>query len=514
MSKYLIKILSICAFVVLLPLIILGSALCVTEATVCTLTIADGGNNGNGSGMTSNVAIYIDNELVEGKSVTVQKHTEITVTWEGTGYDFAGWYNGNYQEINFESAKPLETETSYTFYLRGNTTLTAVRDVMHYTINYAGTLSDGTTEVSTVIDPTTKEYDYGQPLETLEDGADGATFDGWYVEGLADAIGTKVANFAASGEYTVVPAWSNQMIITYKAGKEAGSATIAQHRVTQASLLSYSLLASDNEDVARYIPAGYAFDAWTNVNDVVLTDGTSIEFQVGTEYVVYLRTEVIDYTLNVKYNALSEQVDTLTYNVVDGFGSYATDGRKGYTLSGFNYNGTLYSYNTDTNDYVNNGVSLGTILTQGDAQTIDVVAVWDCIYPNVTIYYEGLYNYGSYEDYIFVGSENNYEVWGGQLDVAFVDEEGGYDTSDNLTEVLSGLNFYEGHLADDLETMEYNPVTFNGNVKFTVNNIDYTAQLGGAIDSLTYNDIFDYLSRQEGFEIDTIESITVRFMFS
>ena len=60
MSKHLIKILSVFALVVLLPLIVVGSALCVTEAVPCTLTIFEGGREGQYGGTDSEIVILID----------------------------------------------------------------------------------------------------------------------------------------------------------------------------------------------------------------------------------------------------------------------------------------------------------------------------------------------------------------------------------------------------------------------------------------------------------------------
>lgn len=132
MSKKLVKILSICAFAVLIPMIILGVALTVTEAKGITLSIFEGGTQG-GEGTSSSIAIYIDNQKQDQTTVTTKKGTEVTVTWEGTGYDFCGWYEGNVAEVQGKTAK--SADASYTFVLNNNTTLTAIKDVISLTLN-------------------------------------------------------------------------------------------------------------------------------------------------------------------------------------------------------------------------------------------------------------------------------------------------------------------------------------------------------------------------------------------
>ena len=106
MSKHLIKILSICALVVLVPLIVVGSAITVTQAAPATLTIYQGGNDGQYAGKSSTISILIDGvPQVDGQgqpvsTITVKKHSTVAVHYEGTGYEFAGWYDGTAQEVD------------------------------------------------------------------------------------------------------------------------------------------------------------------------------------------------------------------------------------------------------------------------------------------------------------------------------------------------------------------------------------------------------------------------------
>ena len=117
MSKYLVKILTICAFAILLPLVAVGAALCVTEARGSTLTVYADGNEGTFGGANSAVSIIIDGEKQEDSKITVKKNTEVTVVYEGTGYDFVGWYDKNYAEINRETDEKFAETESYSFIL-------------------------------------------------------------------------------------------------------------------------------------------------------------------------------------------------------------------------------------------------------------------------------------------------------------------------------------------------------------------------------------------------------------
>lgn len=215
MSKYLVKILSICAFIILLPLVIVGSALCVTEAIGVRVTVAAAGIENEEGLATSNVSIYLDGEKQEGTTIVVKKNTELTVTYEGEGYDFQGWYNGNYSEINREKAKAVSDKESYSFTVRANTVLTAVRDIKTYTVTYTGKLADGATDV----DLPNENLSYGQDLATLADPDGVYVLKGWrYVpnsEEPENTVTTKVANFATSGEYTVEANWIDQTAVEY-----------------------------------------------------------------------------------------------------------------------------------------------------------------------------------------------------------------------------------------------------------------------------------------------------------
>lgn len=205
MSKHLAKILSICALVVLLPFIIVGSALTFTEAVGVTLSIAEAGNDGTIGETSSKIAIFVDGKEQEENKITIKKNSEVTVAFTGTGYYFAGWYQGNEEEIDLAKDKAVSSKRSFEYTVKGNTVLTAVRDVQTYNISYTGKLADGSTDVA--IDKETA-VEYGDTLPVLT-GTSSKIFAGWKIKDSNDAPSMK-ANFSVSAqaaEITVEPVW-------------------------------------------------------------------------------------------------------------------------------------------------------------------------------------------------------------------------------------------------------------------------------------------------------------------
>lgn len=392
MSKHLTKILSILALIVLVPLIVVGSALCVTEAAPATLTIYEGGNDGQYSGKSSQIVISVGGEtqLDENKqpltSLTLKKNTEVTVSFTGTGYEFAGWYDGNPEEID-ETKKAVSTERSYTFTLRGSTHLTALRNAMQYQIQYTGTYDDGS-EIGSVegdfVNTEIQTVEYGQPLATLTPQS-GATFSGWYVyvgEGSNNA-GTTVANFNVanrndSGELvtlTLRPSWLIQMVVRYYDTDR--TTVIAEDYLTKETLANYQLVSGDNERVQAALTPGYEFAGWVDAlgQPIVVSN---IEFAVG-EYAIYLSETSLDYDIIVKDNALSSDFVTINYNPETGFDTY-TETRDGYEFVGFEYNGTTYTLSG--NDYTSGKESLAAVVIANGGLTVN--AAWECTYPEFT----------------------------------------------------------------------------------------------------------------------------------
>lgn len=132
MSKKLIKIISICAVAVLLPLIILGVALSVSSNKAVTLSIFDGGD-AVVEGTSSKVSIFVNDVEQEETTISVKNGTEVTVTWEGVGFKFDGWFSG--RESQTQGNLPESENLSYTFTLKNNKVLTAKKSYKTYSLN-------------------------------------------------------------------------------------------------------------------------------------------------------------------------------------------------------------------------------------------------------------------------------------------------------------------------------------------------------------------------------------------
>jgi len=223
MSKQLIKILVICALVIICPLVIVGVALMSTEAVGCVLTVAYIGEDSevDFGGKTNVISMIVDGKekvILEGTNkkeakITLTKKTEVTITYEGVGYNYVGWYKGTASEVSEEAHEQVnkEGEASYTFEINKNTALTVVRNIKKYNVSYSGKYDDNTTEIN----ETAKTYYYNEPLATPQAKSSKYTLAGWHeydqVEDIKGST-TKYANFTTSGDDPIVlqPTWERQ----------------------------------------------------------------------------------------------------------------------------------------------------------------------------------------------------------------------------------------------------------------------------------------------------------------
>lgn len=477
MSKHIIKIVSICALVILLPLIIVGVSLSVTEPVACLLSVAQSGINGQYA--EGNISITVEGKEIDGNSVKVKKHSEVTVSFVGEGYDFIGWFDGKAEEIQSD-AEALTKEKSYTFILREKTDLTAVRNVIVYSVTYTGTIDNGA-DVSTQINPVTQNVEYGADLATIIP-QDGGEFQGWQVIGdqgaSADATILTKAKFGEQKNVNLQPAWANQMVIKYK----KGDVTIAQQRFNEGSTIA--LLTESSDFVKNNITAGKRFVGWMDSSE---QEVTSVTYD-SNGLTLYMKEEAIDYTLTLKYHAVSDETKTMIYNVEEGFTGENYNGfvRDYYALTGYEYNGTTY---TDVTSLFVQDSSLAQAIVseivKGNTSGI-ITAVWECEFDSITI---NLIGASTYEDedlgmgtWIICGTKD------GKDDVAleelnikidFEDSVLGYDLTDKIYEKFianySNIHIYNGPSVEILtskevlvmqETTGYG-LYFNKNVTFT-----------------------------------------------
>lgn len=564
MSKHLMKILSICAMVILLPLIIVGAALCITEAIPVTLTIYQGGNEGDISiyeddaslAPSAKVSIFlrddtnsswieqIDEEGYPVTQVSVQKNDEIKVVYSNSvGYDFQGWYKGSPTEYN-ENSTARETKTEYTFFIRGNTSLTAIRNVMTYTVNYTGYYDDGTNIADDENLVLSANLQYNEPLLTLSpkliDGQtpdNSAQFRGWVVEGSTGEVVTE-ANFASStleGEaYTLTAIWSNQATVIYW---NSQNQRIATDYFTAENYSSDLLAWSDKYNT--FLTRGYQFDSWVNAKgeEYYLPES----FTIG-EYNVYLKETPIVYSNTIEKSAIDNTQTTLTYDVANKFADGVPFEREYYTFLGISYNGNLYAYtvdNTDPNnaitDYVYNGSSLGDIIVENGSvegayavwqSNYDVTQEWHIRFRNDdtnvggTVYYKIGEEYFTLSDYPLANSgEYQFNVADDdgfnsvQLEDCFIDiyaQMKEINNVDNWDEVTFYIDVNDDGLLTEDERAEF--VKTQVQATAYVNPADQNNYTDSSLYAFTFGDILNSLYTDHQ-DIYSASQIWVTLMF-
>lgn len=371
MSKYLVKILSICAFVVMLPLIILGTALCVTETATYKIRLFVDGNDGE----YATCEMLINGEKRENNELSLIKNSDVTISFVSNGYNFESWYEGSNTE--YQAANKVFTENDvYTFKLTGDIDLTAKCNVKSYSVIYTGENYDGTP-----LESETVQYKYGEPLKTLDAGDSGTSFVGW-MEGTNATPYTR-ATFAENGEYTLTAVWSNQKKVVYYA---ADRTTVIYSTVYNSySFEKAELLDVNSSAVKDGVTPGYSFAGWKDSNNESLDSLQAYKDNFNFETLnIYLSETLNTYNIKVNFNALSSESKNITYDVVNEFSAYDVE-RTHYTLAGFKYQNKLYAYNAEAKDYVCDGISLGKVLVDNNTFDVECVAVWQSEYPTLNL---------------------------------------------------------------------------------------------------------------------------------
>lgn len=281
MSKQLAKLLSICALVVLLPFVVIGTALTFTEAVGVTISIAQTGINGAYTD-ESQVGIFIDGQK-QADTIEVKKNKTVELAFQGEGYYFYGWYEGEAGSIDKtkEDGK-ISSDEKINYVVTSNKTVTAVRDVQKYNISYEGTNFDGTALAVT----SQEGVEYGARLPELDGGTQ--LFRGWKVIGPdGQPIGEPlfVAKFEADEaveEITLVPDWKTDFSfpVYYNINDESAQNAESLTYNATTGLVAYSKT-RDNFTFAGLKVAGVdkvfsEYTAQQGFNDYRTTSGESM----------------------------------------------------------------------------------------------------------------------------------------------------------------------------------------------------------------------------------------------
>lgn len=302
MSKYLVKILSICAFVIIIPLAILATALCVTGSASYKVRLYIVGQDAEAS--TANCKVLVNGKESKNNVFSFAKGEEAILTFESEGYDFVGWYNGTDKTYNGEEA-PVTANVTYSIKVTGNVSMTAKCAIKTYEVTYKGFQKDKVTP----FDYGTITYKYGKELVKIND----ESFRGWRVEGTDDYYTN--ATFPISGKVDVVGNWIDEKKVVYFDGeKELYSNYYSKDALSVLTLLDENspivkaAITDENGGIA------YRFLGWTDAEGTMVADltGYVANFDASTPVNLYIKKEKILYK-NVSFNDGDVAIKAITF---------------------------------------------------------------------------------------------------------------------------------------------------------------------------------------------------------
>ena len=230
MSKIFSKVLAICALVVTLPLLVIGTSLTAYYSINASIAV---GIYTNAVSASSNAYAKV-NAKSEDFEITKSHLTTATLKAESVGYDFVGWYEGtteSYAEAlatvggDTTQIEFVSQEDSVTLKMAEIENVLAVFDIKTYTVsyNYKRNPLDGSA-IEDVPTNGKSVYNFGEALPTLTTTTDGWAFRGWnLLDGngeVADATDYTVAEFAERDEYILWADWkeADKYTVTYAYG--------------------------------------------------------------------------------------------------------------------------------------------------------------------------------------------------------------------------------------------------------------------------------------------------------
>lgn len=361
MSKYLIKILAVCAFVVLLPLAIVATALGVTESSACTLNLFISGNvNANAS-----AKVLIDGK--ESVKFTAVKNSQVELTFESEGYYFLGWFEGTKETFKPES-DPISKDARFTYTIENiNSNLTAVCLEKTYNITFKN------------YESLNGVFVYGQSLPQAPVGSESeSTFIGWTLESESGIFNN--ATFSASSKdafavnITLEPVFSDEKIVTYF---DVNDNVIETKHFNKEQFNSFKLKTA--EELSAYITKGYTLAGFVSKDDGTMIDDAFIANLISKDFStaplnIKLVEEIATFKMNVKFHESSDVFKELECRIdVEGLTGADQFTRGGYSFAGIKVGDAIYK--KVENDFVNSdGIALSSVIFDGATEG---VAVWD-----------------------------------------------------------------------------------------------------------------------------------------
>lgn len=445
MSKKLLKILAICIFVTLIPVAIVGIAMAATLSAPFTVTVQLKGEVESLSEYNKSLTLTVNNNQKNSLSVGVKSDDKVTISFEGEAYDVKGFYEGGSTAVNEES-KPLASKvSSYTFNVNGDRTISVWIEPKTFNITFEG-------------NETTSVLTYGDELSIIEDDTE---FRGWTIKTAPAGVTINdtvynYATFPVSGDYTLSPSYAKYMEFHYFVRDEE----VAVEKVEKSNYGDYQFLTAD--EINEKVGAGYSFVGWAESADLLKEISQLPEFTVGS-YNVYAMLDLITFNIDVKFNANSNQVDQLSFNIQDGFGQYAAT-RPNYNLVGFNYNSDEFIVNEEKTNYTNSEKGNLSVVIAEEFKNrdglltgkdividteIEVTAVWSNAYSD-KVYTFKFYTSSLRGDVYGKNGENIEQIAPlGTITLSFndfVSEDGSYEYFADLNQSL--FDFYLGKYSE------------------------------------------------------------------
>ncbi len=527
MSRALSKVAVICALIVVIPLLVVGTGFAAYYSIENILNISVVVDNVSpAEDVFAGVSYGDDQAVITAKSgssntsmsVSAGHTSEIQVNaiYSTNAYKFVGWFEGTLEEyqVAVQDAESNGTEIEYystssalvvSMEEEGN--YVAVYEVVTYTVewNYQATPEGSTT--TDIPEGGKSGYIYGEELPTLSYTGVDYTFKGWCVNGDTSVKYT-AATFPTTYEtITLTAAWQSveKVEIVYVLDDE----TSVSDSDTVYKDVEYTLptVAKIFPDAIEY---GYEY-YWVDGNGNEVTSINTDEDQV----ILYVEKAEVTYTVNLSSgdDATYNGSETITFTIND-----TTELEKLFTadnwstkytfwvFEGIEYNGTVY---TTVSNFVDAVVNTNPHSDVTVNVSVDIYKYFTEFYFNGSLTFYASSSTGTPNYYINVYMERDYN-----------DSNLGNTVTDN------GIGDYEStwlvisnFLLIDDDDEYYSPIYNSGSYEkwsltvnaliITVGNKNYTFTINGDT-TLTLNDLIQSLVDQMNIDTfdDTFDAIS------
>lgn len=294
MSKNLVKIITICLLAIIVPVAIVVTAICLSNAVTYTLTLDKLGFQEAGS-----VVLRVNGQEYQ-DTMKISRNQNVTLSVTTQGYTFDGWYEGKNTEIDETKESLTEAgETTYTFKMTGDKNFTAKGSIIEYTVTYDGAHAT--------------PYKYGEELNdgsyaviSAENQKAGHTFVGWTL-----AEDETVYTKATFGTETEVALVSKTEVV-----KENITYTVTYDGANATEIPYGGILNDGSYAVGIDAAEGDLFDGWViEGEDTIYTTA-----MFGTDVnVALVSTKVNLYDNSYKLVKFEFMPDSSDYKDLDGY---------------------------------------------------------------------------------------------------------------------------------------------------------------------------------------------------